>query len=102
ARARRAQRDADLARGLRVGRGGMAAAGLVTHEDAADARVHESVVRREVRASGIPEYDVPTFCLKALHHGIDRSHALDLLSSKVRGLVAELQRAARQAARWRR
>ena len=58
---------------LRVALGGVAAAGLVAHEDVADAGVDERVVGREVRAAGEPEYDVDTLCLQALHHGVDRS-----------------------------
>ncbi len=52
----------------------MAAAGLVAHEDVADAAVDEGVVRREVRAAGIAEYDVDTLGLQALHDGIDCAH----------------------------
>ena len=57
----------------------MAAAGLVAHEDVADARVDERVVGREVGAAGEAEYDVHTLRLQAFHHGIDRTHSTDLL-----------------------
>ncbi len=52
----------------------MAAAGLVAHEDVADAGVDESVVRRQVGSAGEAEYDVHTLCLQALHDGFDRAH----------------------------
>jgi hypothetical protein len=59
----------------------MSAAGLVADQHVADSGVVERVVGREVRPSGQPEYDVHTFCLKALHHGIDCSHRAYLLST---------------------
>jgi hypothetical protein len=36
----------------------VAAAGLVAHEDVADAGVHERVVGRQIRAAGEPEDDL--------------------------------------------
>jgi hypothetical protein len=52
----------------------VAAAGLVAHEDVADAGVVHRVVGREVRAAGIPEYDVDALRLETLHDRVDRSH----------------------------
>ncbi len=52
----------------------MAAAGLVAHEDVADAAVDERVVGGKVGSAGEAEYDVHTLRLQALHDGIDRTH----------------------------
>jgi hypothetical protein len=63
----------------------MAAAGLVTDEDVADARVDEGVVGGEVRAARIPEYDVDTLRLQAFHDRVDCSHhQRSLLSGDVK------------------
>ena len=35
---------------------------------------YEGVVGREVRAAGIPEYDVDALRLEAFHDRVDRSH----------------------------
>ena len=68
------ERDADLAGRLRVALGSVSAAGLVAHEDVADAAVDERVVGGKVGAPGEAEYDVHTLRLQALHDGIDRTH----------------------------
>ncbi len=73
-RATRAQSDTDLAGRLRVTGSRMATACLVPDKDVANARVHERVVGREIRATGVTEYDLDTLRLKALHHGINCSH----------------------------
>jgi hypothetical protein len=60
------------------------AAGLVTHQDVADPRVHERVVRGEVRTTRITEYDVDAFGLEAFHDGVDGTHHR-VLNSFARG-----------------
>ena len=56
----------------------MAAAGLVAHEDVADAGIDEGVVSREVCAAGKSEDDVDALRLQTLHYGIYRAHSADL------------------------
>ncbi len=70
----RGERHADLAGRLGVALGGVAAAGLVTHEDVTDATVHEGVVGREIGATGQAEDDIHALRLQAFHHRVDRTH----------------------------
>ncbi len=69
-----AEADGDLAGGLGVALGGVAAAGLVAHEHVADAGVDEGVVRGEVGAARVAEYDFDALSLEAFHDGVDGSH----------------------------
>jgi hypothetical protein len=76
ARAGRAEGDADAPGRLGVALGRVAAAGLVAHEDVADASVVEGVVGGQVRAAGQAEDDLDALGLQALHQGIGGSHAM--------------------------
>jgi len=62
----------------------VAAARLMADEDVADPRVVEGVVGREVRPSGVAEYDVDALRLEALHDGIDCAHRATTLPSRFR------------------
>src|SRR5205807_9362937 len=74
ARTRGRERDADLARRLRVALSGVAGALLVAAENVADARVVERVVGWEVRASGDAEYGLNALGLHAFHDRVDCPH----------------------------
>src|SRR3712207_586980 len=89
-------RSTDAPGRLRVALRGVAAARLVAHEDVADAAVDEGVVGGEVGAAGEAEYDVDALGLQALHHGIDRAHAL-ASSPWCRGSLGWPRRAALKA-----
>src|SRR6185312_4592024 len=65
---------------LGVALGGVAAAGLVAHEDVADSPVDERVVGRQVGAAREAEDDVDALRLQTFHQRIYCAHLTDLLS----------------------
>jgi hypothetical protein len=77
--ARGRERDADLARRLRVALRRVACALLVTAEDVPDARVVERVVGRQVRATGYAEDRFDALRLQAFHYCVNCAHARLLL-----------------------
>src|SRR5439155_7855540 len=56
---------------------------------------HERVIRGQVRAAGIAEYDVDTFGLEAFHDGVDGAHhreqLLTVRDSETKGSLTTLQ-----------
>src|SRR5205085_8443783 len=74
ARARRGERDADLAGRLGVSLGRVSRALLVAAENVAHAAVVERVVGREVRPARDAEHGVDALGLEALDDGVNGSH----------------------------